>query len=264
MQKPVHYNAVLYLGLCAGLPWQVAVEIAWADQYTDEVMFKALKGLGILDMPYEAIIIPFHFLPGNSKKKPWNCITRSPNAITLMKLAIESGNPLRLGMVLHTLQDTYSHNYFSGRDENSNAKYFWWTLVPSIGHMQFACDPDIIEDAWYDPRREKHIRNWFMGRRCLYDTLLWLRRYACTWDLKAKWSRRKTQYWIDTFIKHDEYDDRKKFVIKTIKEEFDIPDWALRFSKCNAEQHKTERDAFQKAAAQHVAEAQKLFPKETK
>ena len=80
MQKDFHYYVTFALALKAGIGHDEALAIAWSDQYTDELREVELHGIktqcGKVDdwhvrTVQSDVLVPFHFLPGDKKDKPW-------------------------------------------------------------------------------------------------------------------------------------------------------------------------------------------------
>jgi hypothetical protein len=108
------------------------------------------------------VYVPFHFLPGdntvtiNKGKNPLSVTPYSGNAQSLLESALDSRNPYRIGIALHTVADTWSHQNFTGLREDWNAVYPWYnvfkSLVPNIGHAEAGHSPDVISEPWIDYR----------------------------------------------------------------------------------------------------------------
>ena len=108
------------------------------------------------------VYIPFHFLPGdqtvkiNKSVNPLSATPNSTNTREVLAVALESKNPYRIGIALHTLADTWSHQNFSGMQEDWNSVYPWYnvfkSIVPNIGHAEAGHSPDVISENWTDHR----------------------------------------------------------------------------------------------------------------
>jgi len=108
------------------------------------------------------VYVPFHFMPGDNsleidgKKNPLSTTPNSPNAREVFSRALQSINPYQIGIAIHTLADTWSHQNFSGMREDWNAVFPWYdifkALVPNIGHAEVGHLPDIISESWTDYR----------------------------------------------------------------------------------------------------------------
>jgi hypothetical protein len=120
------------------------------------------------------VYVPFHFLPGdnsveiNGIRNPLSTTPGSDNARFLLKSALDSDDPYRIGIALHTFADTWSHQNFTGLRESWNSVYPWYNLfksiVPNIGHAEAGHSPDVISEDWMDHRLEAKINN---GKRAL-------------------------------------------------------------------------------------------------
>lgn len=146
MQKDIHYYALYYLSLCAGIEPDIAYKIAYSSQYVDDstesdkiwLLDKQGKQ-GFIDPVrtahnglesfwkdvWEKIYFPFHFVPGHKKEDQdeksidEKCITKEGKnnqiATEYLDKALKTENPFRIGIALHPYADTYSHQNFSGR-----------------------------------------------------------------------------------------------------------------------------------------------------
>ncbi len=152
MQLDMHYYSVLYLSLAAGFKPDEAYKIAYSSQYVDDA--REYRPIQLIDesnaikcfdpvctqhMSLQAfsesisdkVFFPFHFVPvGTGDSPDERVITRPINENNLhLKTFLEaraSKNPFRLGIALHALADSYSHQYFSGE----------WSTVNEISHMR--------------------------------------------------------------------------------------------------------------------------------
>jgi hypothetical protein len=115
------------------------------------------------------VYIPFHFIPGDNTvviggmKNPLSTTPGSSNARSLLKAALNSSDPYRIGIALHSFADTWSHQNFTGLSESWNAIYPWYnvfkSIVPNIGHAEAGHSPDVISEEWVDYRFETKINN---------------------------------------------------------------------------------------------------------
>jgi hypothetical protein len=120
-------------------------------------------------MVQKYVYVPFHFLPGNSTAKingKTNSLSTKPNsknAKILLENALKSDNPYLIGIALHTYADTWSHQNFTGLQEEWNSIYPWYnvfkSIVPNIGHSEVLHSPDIISEKWTDNRSGIRIDN---------------------------------------------------------------------------------------------------------
>jgi hypothetical protein len=130
--------------------------------YYYPVMTQSLspKSLDIYVQRY--VYVPFHFLPGDSsieikgQNNPLSVTPYSPNAQAVLATALSSEDPYRIGIALHTVADTWSHQNFTGLQEDWNAVYPWYnvfkSLIPNIGHAEAGHSPDVISEPWIDYR----------------------------------------------------------------------------------------------------------------
>ena len=210
MEKDFHFYLIYALAKKAGL--DSSDLIAYASQFVDdnnegqfslgkeEVFFpervKASRGYYYPIMtqslspksldPYvqKYVYVPFHFLPGENHseikgmRNPLSATPNSKNAQTILSRAMESNDPYRIGIALHTFADTWSHQNFSGLREEWNAVYPWYvfkSLVPNIGHAEAGHSPDVISETWTDYRlAAKKIENKqraFEAVRVIYSAL---------------------------------------------------------------------------------------------
>ena len=126
------------------------------------------KSLDIMVQKY--VYIPFHFLPGDKtvdidgEINAFSTTPNSENAKILLGNALKSENPYLIGIALHTFADTWSHQNFTGFDEEWNSVYpqynIFKRLVPDIGHAEAGHSPDVISENWTDHRIREEIKNW--------------------------------------------------------------------------------------------------------
>ena len=195
MQKDFHYNIIYSIAKMTG--FQDANTIAYSSQYVDdnnrkqyfkdgkEAMFPrkiringghfypimtqtiSTKSLDIMVQKY--VYIPFHFLPGDETVKidgkinAFSTTPNSENAKILLGNALKSENPCLIGIALHTFADTWSHQNFTGFQEEWNSVYpeynIFKRLVPNIGHAEAGHSPDVISEIWTDHRLGEQIDN---------------------------------------------------------------------------------------------------------
>ena len=159
MQKDFHFYVTYALARKVGIEAEVARDIAWADQYTDDLTEADLYGVqtqcdrlgnwGDKQIQF-SVLIPFHFIPGGTPKSkwPWMVTENNTRAKALVNAALTSKSPLSLGIALHGLQDTFSHQNFSGWQEDANSCYPWYYLksaLPNVGHTEMLVIPDIVD-----------------------------------------------------------------------------------------------------------------------
>ncbi len=202
MQQDLHYYGIAFLARAAGFSRSDTEILAYASQYVDDstegspihvgnYLFNPIRTAHYSLRAYtwgvqSKIYIPFHFLP--PKPRRCNLITADYPNSSLAKLlfnrACSEADPkqrlFRLGVALHTIADTYSHQGFSGRDHDENrlaschiknkkltrnadlrekvnelTRLVWQRLkriirpvVPTIGHAQAIHTPDIPYLKW--------------------------------------------------------------------------------------------------------------------
>ena len=126
------------------------------------VMTQSLSPKSLDPFVQKYVYPPFHFLPGdgtikiNKSINPLSTTPNSANASRLLATALESKDPYRIGIALHTMADTWSHQNFSGMQEDWNSVYPWYnvfkSMVPNIGHAEAGHSPDVISENWIDHR----------------------------------------------------------------------------------------------------------------
>lgn len=212
MQKDVHFYLSYALARKCGIPAETAERIAWADQRTDELTKPELYGLrtqcGKLNDWYDRtvqhdIIVPFHFIPGDDG---W---VVEPNSARVRALVEKAKDPFQLGIALHGLQDTFSHQGFSGWREKLNSCYPWWyiqSLIPNVGHAEMGVIPDVVNYVWTDPRTGEVIDNKVRAESCASAT------FRCLFEFA---DRPKGVRWPEIADElepmfHLKYDDRKR------------------------------------------------------
>ena len=181
MQKDVHFY--LTYAMCKMLNVKNAELIAWANQFTDECTRPKLYGIQtqseVLGNWFDkqiqfSVLSVFHFLPGDDEGHPWMTTERCGCAEALMADAMKSEDPFRIGIALHSFQDTFSHQGFSGWQEELNSCFPWYRLprrsVPNIGHAEMGVIPDMVDYTWTDPRDNSRVDNKDRVSRCISST----------------------------------------------------------------------------------------------
>ena len=220
MQKDFHYYMAYALALKAGIQKDVARCIAWSNQFTDECTNPELygirtqcgrEGLWLDRTVQQDVIIPFHFLPGGVGDNPW--VVRAESDIIALLLSGCGNNPYSFGIALHSIQDTYSHQGWTGWQEKHNACY-WFSLLPipmpNIGHTDMGLAPDIMNMKWTDPRTGELIDNAVRGRRATMMTWSYYERY---WVDKGD-EEDSIINELDPFWKIKDYEKRKRWLMK--------------------------------------------------
>lgn len=277
MQKDIHYYAVYKIAEQVGFSPEMAYKLAFSSQFVDDCnnfivekeRVKHLIGLKLLETEFRPIItqteisidaldtnmqryviLPFHFLPGDDDGI---VKANSINALGLINLAIMSENIYSLGIALHTYMDTWSHQGFTGFEDNINQVINWKTayryIVPNVGHADIGDDCDAVERTWFDYRKPKGNRKvvnkerFYDALTCLYGILQsslekkLIREYISPEDVK--WDEYKNEWkdWLDI----EDYEDR----ISNINVD--------NYDKDNLDFHEKGFYEFQRAAKMQVA-----------
>jgi len=146
MKKDAHFYALLAMARSVGIEKETSHKIAYASQFVDDaktnkITFAEYNPDFILSKFSDNEIInaatchsysdlstynyssmtantsAFHFVPGCEGKnfpKKMRCKKESKIIKTIIKEAINSGDPIKLGITLHAYADTFSHQGFSG------------------------------------------------------------------------------------------------------------------------------------------------------
>jgi hypothetical protein len=114
------------------------------------------------------VYVPFHFIPGDNNQpidghyNKYSTTPDSQNARRLLRAALATGSLYRIGIALHTYADTWSHQNFTGYEEDWNSVFSWRNpfraLAPNIGHADVGHLPDEISSTWNDYRFDKPYR----------------------------------------------------------------------------------------------------------
>lgn len=260
MQKDVHFYLTYVLARNAGIRPQAAQQIAWADQYTDDLTETELHGIQTQcaklgnwgDKQIQlSVLIPFHFIPGGTPGSawPWAVTEDNARAQALVTAALNRKPALTrcaLGVALHGLQDSFSHQGFSGWEEKKNACGFWY-LLPNIGHADMGHVPDDVSKTWTDPRTEKRIVNRWRVLRAARRSFDVLAEYSGLAQPGLAWTALKQK--LVPILKEKNYDKRKqKFAALAGNAN-------LRYSKLKKRAWNKHKVAFVRAAAQHLSDA---------
>ena len=261
MQKDVHFYLTYTLSRYVGVSPEESEKIAWADQYTDDLTEADLHGIqtqsDILGNWGErqvqlSVLVPFHFIPGSDGAHPWMTTRNSLRARALVRRA--SADVLQLGIALHGLQDTFSHESFSGWQEDLNACFPWYyveSAIPNVGHAELRVIPDVVSYVWTDPRDGRRIDN---KTRTMSAA-------KATYDFLVKFFRPN----IDPNI----WDNLRKelkpiFALETYDERIDnlcvlSGNNLLDYKEVNDRLEAAHKSEFVHAARNHLAEAVRLF-----
>lgn len=260
MQKDVHFYLTYALASRAGLTPDDAAKIAWANQHTDDLTKAELYGIQTQSAVLgnwsdrqiqRSVLVPFHFLPGDDIGHPWSVTPNSSRARDLIRAALP--DVFQFGIALHTLQDTFSHQGFTGWDEKFNACFPWYYIqsgIPNIGHAEMQATPDIANASWYDPRSGRLINNTERVLDCAWRTWLELLRWPnhCK---EESWSAVEMQ--LETILQLNSYDERKAELRKLSGDE------EIRCSALNEKFQSVHGQDFIRAAGRHLAASMELM-----
>lgn len=181
MDIEFHYYIVGILAEKAGLDRETVDTIAYSSQFVDDncIIFE-IKSKDDSEYSYSNYISQtmnilnpknslmriypcFHFLPGNYAAKTArrgdgkmhliNCTPDSQVAKKVMKQAVKSGDPYRIGIAVHSYADTWAHQNFVGYFDHFNGMGGVWEQVsPNVGHADAGHNPDIPGLCWKDSR----------------------------------------------------------------------------------------------------------------
>lgn len=261
MQKDIHFYLTYALAKKLGINDENAEKIAWADQYTDELGEAELYGIQtqspIIGNWSDAqiqmsVLIPFHFVPGEDKKHPWMTTENSKRANSLLNAV--SDNLFQFGIALHALQDTFTHQGFSGWKEKLNDCFPWYYMksaLPNIGHAEMQVVPDVVNYIWTDPRNGQKIDNKQRALRAAKATLNALAKLGTQKNVKMIWSSVKPK--LKRYFKIESYDKRIDKICALSGNK------TIDFNKVNKKIEKKYKKDFIKAASNHLSEALKLF-----
>ena len=172
-QKDIHAYGTLAIAKAVGYADEDAILLAWADDESDYTL--QVKPWNCL---WSNLGLQFHFWPADKKdlicRVDSELSKRIANDVSIVAEGIKlcSGGTAkpymlcRIGIALHGLQDTYSHQNWIGKFNDYNVLPAWsregihlnW-LVPPYGHSPMGKTPDIATATWYDPRTGKTINN---------------------------------------------------------------------------------------------------------
>lgn len=159
---------------------------------------------------------------------------------------------LSLGIALHALQDTFSHQGFSGWDEEKNSCYPWYyvqSAIPNVGHAEMLVVPDVVDRKWVDPRTDKGVNNRERALRAARETFRWLAEYAGLPQPSAQWTKKRLKQKLREIFAETNYDERKQQLRLLAGNP------RLRYSKVSESLRERHAAAFQCAATQHLSEA---------
>jgi hypothetical protein len=244
MEKDFHFYVTYALAHKAGFTPEESHIIAYASQYVDDNNERQHPGKGgkqqfpseirlngghfrpimtqtisVKSLVYEIqkfVYVPFHFLPGDNgppiggKSNRYSTRPNSGNAQKLLKAALNSGNPYRIGIAVHTFADTWSHQNFTGYQEDWNSVFTWRSpytlLVPNIGHADAGHHPDEISFEWKDHRLERSKRKINNRKRALDATQVIYQALRRAKKGASYWTSVKKDF--KGIIDAEDYDDR--------------------------------------------------------
>ena len=191
MDKDMHYYGIGFLARAAGFTKQHALTIAYASQYVDNstegepikvgnIFFDPVRsahyGLKVFDWAVQKrVYIPFHFIPTHpfdQAARTYSFVTERNSQFANMvfreacrKTSDELFRLIRIGIALHTLADSWTHQGFSGREDLINDvesiqlfrdgswKYLfleniYLDILPQVGHAQAGYYPDYPFFRW--------------------------------------------------------------------------------------------------------------------
>jgi len=193
MRKDQHYYMAYHIFRSCGFPPAQAKTVAWACQYVDDCNPSNVEPFQVgqrmifptvtADYSFwasptvqEQVYMPFHFIPG--MKKDW-LMKVVANGMIVRRIFLDSlrdrnglfprdagyewpENLYRVGIALHAYQDSFSHQGFSGFQDDRNSCYPWYhpvSAVPNVGHAEMRNTPDETDTQWSDPRNDARIDN---------------------------------------------------------------------------------------------------------
>ncbi|MFC1724560.1 DUF6765 family protein [candidate division KSB1 bacterium] len=263
MQKDIHFYLTFALAKKAGISEESAQKIAWANQYTDDMTEPeeheiqtqcGLAGNWADHQIQATVLVPFHFIPGKDNEHPWKTMPNNANARRLVREGIKAGDPIQLGIALHGLQDTFSHQGFSGWKESLNSCFPWYyvtSALPNVGHAEMRVVPDVVSQNWTDPRTNKKISNKVRALSAAKATLELLCKFSNEKDFAAKWLEAEPK--LRTIFKATVYDARKE-QLKILSGNKNI-----RYSEIRKNIEKNHKGDFIFAARRHLSVAMHMF-----
>jgi len=265
MEKDFHYYLIYALAKKSGLDNPEIV--AYASQFVDDnnegqftidgknvffperlpanggyyypIMTQSLSPKSLDPYIQKYVYVPFHFLPGDnsvtidgSKRNPLSTTPNSPNAQKMLSEALNTKNPYRIGIALHTFADTWSHQNFTGLREEWNAVHRWYevfkSMAPNIGHAEAGHAPDIISESWTDFRIKKKVDN---RERALEAVAAIYRALSTSAGNPRPWSDVENKF--AAFVDEADYDTRIREIVADIEaddraitvKQYDKNDW---------------------------------------
>lgn len=263
MQKDVHFYLTYALCRIVGIGKGDAQKIAWANQYTDDLTDPELHEMqtqcSLLDNWGDrqiqfSVLVPFHFIPGSDSTHPWMTTRNSRRARKLVNAGARSNDLLQLGIALHGLQDTFSHENFSGWQEDLNSCFPWYYIksrIPNVGHAEMRTIPDVVNYIWTDPRSGRRINNKQRTMSAAKATFDFLVRYFNGSSNSVDWEDVERQ--LQPIFRLDSYDNRKQSLRDL------AGDSNIRYGKIKESHEAAHKSQFIEAANAHLAEAMRSF-----
>ena len=178
-----------------GFPWKV--RIGNNGDFFRPIMTQTVSLKSLVPMFQKYVIVPFHFLPGDKekipeirgRKNPYSTTPNSTNAIKILKDAFDSSDIYRIAVALHTFVDTWSHQNFTGYEDDWNkVQKDLRSLLPDVGHAEVMTKPDTISETWTDSRlsmEKQKINNAERALEAVKESFQWLAKYRntrMTWE----------------------------------------------------------------------------------
>jgi len=178
-----------------GFPWKV--RIGNKGDFFRPIMTQTVSLKSLVPIFQQYVIVPFHFLPGDKekipeirgRKNPYSTTPNSTNSVKILKDAFDSGDIYRIGVALHTFVDTWSHQNFTGYEDDWNrVQKDLRSLIPDVGHAEVMTKPDTISETWTDsrlPMEKQNINNADRAREAVRESFQWLSKYRnarMTWE----------------------------------------------------------------------------------
>ncbi len=262
MQKDVHFYLTYALSMEIGVTTEDGEKIAWANQYTNDLTETDLYGIqtqsAILgnwtDRQVQiSVLVPFHFIPGSDPSHPWMTTRYNARARRLVNLALKNGL-FQLGIALHGLQDTFSHEGFSGWREDLNSCFPWYYIespLPNVGHAELQVTPDVVNYVWTDPRDGRRIDNKKRTMSAAKATYDFLSKFFNPEIDPRVWQN--LQRALQEIFNIKSY-ERRKNELRALSGNHQIS-----YGELNERLEKKHKSDFVQAASNHLAEAMKLF-----
>jgi len=164
VQKDIHYSATAEIARLAGWSVKERQLLAWADMGTD-----IWQQVHWYDLLWSRLGEDFHFI-----RAPGRAVVAGGPAFLRQYLdeISRQANPIALGILLHGLQDTFSHARFIGRFSRQNqmpifARGGQFALPFAYGHCSVGLLPDVVNANWVDTRFDLQVCNYEVAMDCL-------------------------------------------------------------------------------------------------